>query len=607
MPSNDTPLDEYRHRCQSDCCGSLDTAGGGRVDPPRVPKPFTTMDERRDECQPDRRVRWSATGRGCHHIPVRAPDRVHSRIPRRVAVRAPDRVHSRIPRRVAVRAPDRVHSRIPRRVAGCTPAFRVLQACLMLLAVAGGTLCPADKLDAQVRLPDFGDAAEELLSPTEERALGEAFMREVRARLSLVDDPLVERYIQSLGYRLVASSGRSDLDFTFFVVEDPSLNAFAAPGGFVGVHSGMITATQSESEFASVLAHEIAHVTQRHIVRTIEHAGRSDLPAVAGILAAIIIGAQDVEAGQATAAAVMGATTQRRINFTRQNELEADRVGIGILAEAGFDPREMAGVFEKLQNAARYARQPPEFLSTHPVTTNRIAEARDRAARLPYRQHASSESYYLVRAKLRVRGVGDPQRVLDELIEERSTGHARSLAANTYGQAIALTRLGREGDAREMLERLVESHPDNPTFIDELAGTLLRSGDVSRALALYSEALDLYPDDKGLVRRHAAALNEVGRPNDALKLIDEYAQLHPIDSEMYRLRADANQQLGRLLESRADLAEHYYLSGDLDAAIQQLRLATQAPNRGEDFYAITRVEARLEALEAERRMRGTRR
>ena len=482
-----------------------------------------------------------------------------------------------------------------------------LRAGVMLLATMGGALGLAARSDAQVKLPDFGDVSEAALSPADERALGEAFMREIRARLTLVDDPLVERYVKSLGYRLVASSDRRDLQFTFFVVDAPSLNAFAAPGGFIGINSGMILATQSESELASVLAHEIAHVTQRHIVRSIDHAGRSNLPVLAGVLAAIIIGAQDAEAGQATVAAVVGSTAQRQINFTRQNEIEADRVGIRILATAEFDPREMAGVFEKLQNAARYSPRAPEYLSTHPVTTNRIAEARDRAERFPYRQHQSSESYYLVRAKLRARTADDAKRVLDELVEERSTGRAQSLTANAYGQAIALTRLGREDDAREMLERLVESHPDNPTFIDELAGTLLRSGDVSRALALYSEALDLYPDDKGLVRRHAAALNEVGRPNDALKLIGEYAQLHPIDSEMYRLRADANQKLGRLLESRADLAEHYYLSGHLGAAIQQLRLATQAPERGEDFYAIARVEARLEALEAERRKRLTRR
>ena len=480
-----------------------------------------------------------------------------------------------------------------------------LRACLVLLALLGGVTGPAGEPSAQVRLPDFGDASEETLSPADERALGEAFMREIRARLTLVGDPLVEQYVQSLGYRLVASSDRQDLGFTFFVVEDGSLNAFAAPGGFIGIHSGLVMATRSESELASVLAHEIAHVTQRHIARTFEHASRSNLPVLAGILAAIVIGAQDVEAGQATAAAVIGSTAQRRINFTRQNELEADRIGIRLLADAGFDPGEMAGVFEKLQNAARYSRRPPEFLSTHPVTTNRIAEARDRAARLPYRQHESSEAYYLVRVTLRVRIARDAQHVLDRLIEELATGQTQNAAANAYGQALAMARLGREHDARAVLERLVESHPDNMTFRAGLAGNAVRAGDLPQAMALYSEGLDLYPDDKGLVRGHAAALIEAGRPEDTLKLIDEYGQLHAIDSEMYRLRADAQGRLGRTLESRADLAEHYYLSGRLEQAIHQLRLASRDGKQGQDrnFYRMARIEARLEELERERRLR----
>ena len=487
---------------------------------------------------------------------------------------------------------------------------------LLLAAIVGAT-CLASVSNAQVRLPDFGDSAEEELSPAEERVLGEAFMRAVRARLTLVDDPLVEQYVRSLGYRLVASSDRRDLGFTFFVVEDATLNAFAAPGGFIGVNSGLIAATRSESEFASVLAHEIAHVTQRHIARAIQHGSRSNLPVLAGILAAVIVGTQDVEAGQATAAAVIGSTAQRQINFTRHNEMEADRVGIRMLADAGFDPREMAGVFEKLQNAARYSQRLPEYLSTHPVTTNRIAEARDRAARLPYRQHESSKSYYLVRAALRVRTADDAQRVLEQLVDEESTGQAQSTAANRYGQALAMVRLGREEEARRLFERLVESDPDNPVFRAALAGNARRTGNLPRALALYEEGLDLYPDDRGLVRGRAAALNEAGRPRDTLSLIDDYGRLYTLDAAMYRLRADAYEKLGRALESRADLAEHLYLTGLLNGAIQQLRLAlrdreqsggeSRARNKDRDFYRVARIEARLEELEAESKQRLVRR
>ena len=497
--------------------------------------------------------------------------------------------------------------RMPRTARRARAGRMAMRALLVALATIGGATGLAGRSDAQVRLPDFGDSAEAVLSPADERALGEAFMREVRARLTLIETPLVERYIESLGYRLVAASGHRDLGFTFFVVEADSLNAFAAPGGFIGINSGMILATESESELASVLAHEIAHVTQRHIVRAIDHASRSSLPVLAGVLAAIIVGAQDIEAGHATAAAVFGATAQRGINFTRQNEMEADRVGIRMLADAEFDPQEMAGVFEKLQRAARYSPRLPEYLSTHPVTTHRIAEARDRAAQLPYRQHASSEAYHLVHAWLRAHTADDAQQALDQLAEELSAGRAESPTASAYGQATALTRLGRDDEAREILERLVASRPDNLAFRAELAGNALRTGNLPQALALYSEGLDLYPDDRVLVRGHAAALNAAGRPNETVRLIDRHGQLYAIDSEMYRLRADAYQKLGRTLESRADLAEHYYLSGRPDQAIDQLRRATHEPKKETDFYVAARIEARLEELETELEQRPTRR
>ena len=495
----------------------------------------------------------------------------------------------------------------------CAPAFlprsagRWIRTFLLWCTVVGGAAGFPGGAGAQVRLPDIGDASETELSPAEERELGQVFMRAVRARLHIVDDPLVEQYVQSLGYRLVAWSDRHDLEFTFFVVEDDSLNAFAAPGGIIGVNSGLILATRSESELASVLAHEIAHVTQRHIARAVGHSSRSNLPVLAGILAAVVVGAQNVDAGQAAAAAVIGSSQQSRINFTRQNEMEADRVGIRMIAAAGFDPRQMAGVFETLQDAARYSQRPPEYLSTHPVTVDRIAEARDRAERLPYRQHESSEAYHLVRARLQVRTAEDPQQVLDRLVEARAAGRARSAAANAYGQALALVRLGREDRAREILERLVESDPQNMTFLAELAGNAHRTGDLARALSLYDDGLALYPDDRALVRGRAAALNEGGRPHDTVTLIDAYQRLHAPDAEMYRLRANAHQKLERMTDSRADLAEHYYLSGWLDRAIDQLRLAIGDAGGKKDFYRITRMEARLEELERERRQRAIRR
>jgi predicted Zn-dependent protease len=199
----------------------------------------------------------------------------------------------------------------------------------------------APALAAQVQLPDIGSPESNTISLADERAIGELFMREIRSRVKLVDDAEVEDYIQSLGYRLLSQSDSQQFGFTFFVVEDAGINAFAAPGGYIGINSGLITASESEGEVASVVAHEIAHVTQRHIAQAVAVADRSSMQTLAGIIAAIIIGTQSPDAGQATAAAVIGSQIQKQLNFSRANEQEADRVGMQLLQGAGFDPRAM--------------------------------------------------------------------------------------------------------------------------------------------------------------------------------------------------------------------------------------------------------------------------
>ena len=267
-------------------------------------------------------------------------------------------------------------------------------------------------------------------------------MRELRASVDLIEDPEVEAYIQSLGYRLASRSGQRNLKFTFFVVNHPAINAFAAPGGFVGVNAGLVTTTQSESELAAVLAHEIAHVTQRHVARTFELADRASLSVLAGLVAAIVIGTQNPTAGVATAAAVQGGATQLLIDFTRANEKEADRVGIKILADAGLDPRAVPTFFQRLQEASKYYSRPPEFLSTHPVTTNRIAEATQRAEDYPYRQYEDSLAYHLVRSKLQVLSAESPQEAVKDFRSRLDSGKYLHLLGASYGYALALTMSG---------------------------------------------------------------------------------------------------------------------------------------------------------------------
>lgn len=457
---------------------------------------------------------------------------------------------------------------------------------------------------AQVRLPDFGDSSESVISGAAERELGERFIREIRASMSIVDDPEVEEYIQDLGYKLVSSSDRQSLGFNFFVVNDRAVNAFAAPGGWVGINAGLIAATESESELASVVAHEIAHVTQRHIARFIERNERSGLATLAGILAAIAIGTQNSQAGQAAAAAVLGTHAQLQLDFSRDNEKEADHVGMQLLDEAGFDPAAMATFFEKLQTAGRYYRRPPEFLSTHPVTTSRIAEARDRAAQFGFRQHADGLRYEMVRAKVRVLMEPDNERLLAEFNDELPRGTPESATGMRYGMALVKARMGRLAEARTEFETLAREHPGEITLRMAIADVALRSGKDVEAMAMFNDAWRLQPDSRTVARHYANALLRTRQPEEALDVIEQHRRVAGADAELMRLQAQALQALGRTAQSQAALAEHYYRKGELDAAIHQLTLAAAQP--GNNFYHASRIEARLEELRREHAVRARR-
>jgi predicted Zn-dependent protease len=451
---------------------------------------------------------------------------------------------------------------------------------------------------SQIRLPDFGDAASATLSPADERELGALFMRQIRSQMPVVDDPEIEDYIQNLGYTLVSSSNDGSADFYFFIIADPTVNAFAIPGGYIGVNSGLITNTDAESELASVVAHEIAHVTQRHIARAIAASEGNQYATWAAMLAGLLIGTQNAEAGQAAVAGAAAASAQSQINFTRTNEKEADRVGIGMLAKAGYDPRAMPTFFEKLGIASRYYSKPPEFLSTHPVTTSRISDSRGRAEQYPHRQYVNSASYDLTRAKLRAVTTNDPARLLAsyeaQLKEKRKGGHSATL----YGHALVLARLGKSKRASEELRQLVSAHPERVRFRAALAKLLLASGNTEQALKTYEDAYGLFPDSKLLIRGYVNALLRDGQGEKALAILDNYSRVYVKDSALYRLEAEAFRQVGKVMSSRMALAEHYYRYGELEAAIHQLRLAANEP--GGDFYQSSRLDARLKELESER-------
>ncbi|MEK7697502.1 MAG: M48 family metalloprotease, partial [Pseudomonadota bacterium] len=341
-----------------------------------------------------------------------------------------------------------------------------------------------------------------------------------RRRLTFLDDAELNYYLQALGQRLVASSDSPQQEFHFYIVKDPSINAFAVPGGFISVHTGLLLATQSEAEFASVMAHEIAHITQRHIPRMIADAQRTTLPAMASVLSAVLLVVGGQPGGDAAIALTTATVAQRELNFSRAFEEEADRLGMNTLARAHFDPRAMPAFFEQLQNFNRHNESSlPEFLRTHPVTVNRIADSRNRAERFPYRQVPDSPEFHHARARIRALTADDPVESVRTFRGSLAQGKYRDGDAERYGYALALTRTRQYDAARTEIQKLIERRPELPAYRLAEAEIETAAGRYDMALSLYAAARRKFPGYTPLLRTHAEVLLKAGRAGEARDLL----------------------------------------------------------------------------------------
>jgi predicted Zn-dependent protease len=448
-------------------------------------------------------------------------------------------------------------------------------------------------------LPDIGDSAGALISPEQEYRIGTAFLRNLRSRDVVLEDPELQQYIQALGSRLAEHADTQPNPFTFFVVDSKVLNAFAVPGGFIGVHTGLIQETKSESELAGVLAHEISHVTQRHGARMYEAASQMSIPSAVGMLGAILLGVVAPQAGQAAIAAVAAGQQQYALNFTRANEQEADRIGIQVMGRAGFDPQGMPSFFERMQMANRYndSALVPEFLRTHPVTTNRIAEARERAEKIATARVEENSQFQLMRAKVIVRGMKEPREAVRYFADSLREGQYVSESVARYGYALALTRAGDYGKAGLQLDRLLQSDPDNVNFQLAMARLQGAQKQYDAALASYARTLTSYPGYRPAVLGRIQVLLDAGQPGEARRELRDYMTLHGGDVTTYQLLAIAEGKAGSKIESHIAQAEYYYGSGELGMALEQLRVARTMP--GITYYQGERVQARMDQIQKE--------
>lgn len=478
-------------------------------------------------------------------------------------------------------------------------ATLIVSAALTLGAASRSVAEPED-------LPDIGSPAQAMLSMEEEYQIGRMIVRGLRDQDQILEDPEVAEYIRSIGSRLSSQAHDGSQRFNFFVVKENTINAFALPGGYIGVNSGLLLQTKNESELAGVLAHEIAHVSQRHIARSIAAQSRSSLVSTAAMLAAILIGAAGGgDAAMAGVAAAQSLAIQQKISFTRANETEADRVGLGILARSGFDPNGMPTFFETM---SRYAggseTNIPEMLRTHPVTSTRIAETKERAAQLEVQPEPDSMSYALTRERLRVLSTPsgeDPREYYAAIIENEPD----ATSAQVYGRALALMLSGQAAKAVPVFERLRSADPTVVQYHTALGQAQLLAGKGEGSLATLQRARDLFPRNIAVTVRYAEALMQLGESKRAHEILLDLFNVVPPTPEQAKLTASAANAAGDVADSYYYMSEYHLMSGDLPLAINQLQLALTVPKISDVQRA--RFEARLEEVQQALPKRSARR
>jgi len=447
-------------------------------------------------------------------------------------------------------------------------------------------------------LPDIGTPASTTLSLIDEYKIGLMILRSLRDAGQVVEDPEITEYLQSLGMRLASQAHEGAHRFTFFAIRDSGINAFALPGGFIGVNAGLVTATRSEAELAGVLAHEIAHVTQRHIARSIQNAGRANLASMAAVLAAILIGAttglpSDAVLGTVTAA--QGLAAQNQINYTRANESEADRVGIGILAASGFDPVGMPDFFATMQQrSGSGGRNIPALLRTHPVTSDRIAETRDRANRLERPRTPDSTSYGLIRVRLEMETLS-PESSVRDLYPTAKSADFPSTDGEQYGRALFLTQSGKADEAIPALESLRDRRPDVTLYHTALGQAQLAAGRTAASRATLENAMKLFPRNVPVTMRYAETLMRDGDARRAHVVLLDLFNNTPPTAEQARFTAIAANAAGDIADSYYYMSEFHVISGDLSLAINQLQLAQAVP--GLNSVQRERFDARIRELQ----------
>jgi predicted Zn-dependent protease len=446
-------------------------------------------------------------------------------------------------------------------------------------------------------LPTLGDPTSGIVSLEQERKLGQSFLRQLRAQAPTISDPILKDYLEYLIYHLAEHSQLQDRRLDLVILDSRQLNAFAVPGGVVGINMGLFLYAETEKEFSANLAHELAHISQRHFARGVENSRVAAIPALAGLLASIVlIATTGGDAGLAAMSASQGLSEKMRLQYSRSREAEADRIGIITLAKSDMDPRAMAYMFERLNKINRYAGENiPDFLRTHPVTQERISDSYNQTRQYENKQYPISLDYQLMRARVLMMDEKSPDISVKRMRDGLNTDNPIINLAYQYGLALALSRASRPDEAVEVLGPLREKYPDKISLVLAQAEIDTQAQRFENATQLLEKSLEVNSDNFPLSMQYADALLKSGRIKDAEKVLERQVFLRPNDPDIWYLLAETYGLAENIIGVHQARAEFFVLNGNFDQAIRQLQYALPLVNK--NFQMTARITQRLQEIQ----------
>ena len=461
---------------------------------------------------------------------------------------------------------------------------------LLCLFIPASWSAPTPQPFQDPNLPSLGDMSSGIVSPLQEYWLGRAWLRHFRRQVATLDDPIVVQYLETLVYRLVPSSGLGNWPLELVVVDNSDLNAFAVPGGVLGINTGTFRYARSEAELASILAHELAHLSQRHFARGIEQSKENQIPALAAMLASILLMATvGGDAGFAALATTQAVMQDQYLRFSRKNEAEADRLGLVTLQRANYDPMSMPLMFERMLRTKRFSGQnPPEFMLTHPLTESRIADTRNRAEQYPKRSTYIRDTlqYNIIKTRLKILSEQNPGKLIKYFSAKVNEGLSPYPETDLYGLMLAYIEAEKYQKAKQALDELLRINPEKIEYLIAEAELELQTGQHQKAIVLLEQQLELHPRYYPLEMKLVRTFRLSGNPEAAVIILERIVKKRSKDPYIWFELAEMRGLTGDLIGVHRARAEYFQLLGAFSEAKVQLEFALQ---RADQKFAVSSV------------------